>query len=102
MANWFFGLCFAASVGATWFSLERMRSQVNLVLPSDRNIGWRPPRAQSFVQLFSKSHILAHYFKVLDQYREYYPSSFLPKTLAIALAGGFVSFIGTIVSGMIY
>src|SRR5216684_1001928 len=67
----------------------------NLVLPADQRVSWHPPRAKSFGQLVSKSHILAHYLQLVDQHRDY-PSSSLPKALGIAIAGSVVGFIGTI------
>jgi len=86
--------------GTLLFSLEHVREQVNLVLPADQRVSWHPPRAKSFGQLVSKSHILAHYLQLVDQHRDY-PSISLPKALGIAIAGSVVGFIGTIASGMI-
>ena len=101
VANWLFGMCFAGSIGAMWFSLEWMRKRVNLALPSGQRLNWHPPRAGSLGQLVSKSHILAHYLQLVGQHRELYPSSSLPKALSIAIAGSVVGFLGTIASCVI-
>ena len=83
LAYWLFGMCFAASVGVSLVSLERMRKQVNLVVSSDSAASW-----------YRHNTIIGFSLEVLDQHRRHYPASSLPNILAVALISTILSFIG--------
>jgi hypothetical protein len=98
IANWLFGLLCAASIGILAFSLERMRTQINLFVPPQSQVNWCPPRASSIEELFSKSHVLGYYLGIITLHRESYPSSALPTFVGIAIGGCIVGFIGIVMS----
>jgi len=94
VAYWLFGMCFAASVGVSLVSLERMRKQVNLVVPSDSAVSWYGPIPRSLKHFMWDSTIVGFSLEVLDQHRRHYPASPLPNILGAALISTFLSFIG--------
>jgi hypothetical protein len=97
---WMFGICFVAGLGAIGFSWEQMRRQLNQVLPSEQRVTFYPPLPQSFGELVWKTNDLGHFVAVLDQYRKIYPSSPLPKKVAIALVIWILCVMALLVSGV--
>src|SRR5262245_33497529 len=97
---WFFAMCFASSVGVSLVSLERIRKQLNLVLPPDRQMSLHPPMPHSFGELFWKTNLLVHSLEILDQHKNHYPSSSMRKTYGIALIVATLSFIGFFASSL--
>jgi hypothetical protein len=85
IAFWLVSTCMVAGVAVIGFLWERMRRQLNQVLPSEQRVTFYPPLTQSFGELVWKSNDLGHFVAVLDQYRKIYPSSPLPKKVAIAV-----------------
>lgn len=100
LGYWLLGLCYAASIGTILFSLEHMRLRLNRVPSSDRSIGSFPPPANSIEDWFSKRNVLAHYIRIVDEYRHVCPSSPLPRVVATGVLTLILSFIGLLVWGM--
>jgi hypothetical protein len=94
------GTCIAAGLGAIGFLWERMRRQLNRVLPSEQKVTLCPPLPRSFGELVGKTNKLSHFLNVLDQYRKVYPSSSLPKNVALGLIIWILCFIGILASGI--
>ena len=91
---WLFATCFVASIGTSLVLLERIRKQLNRVLPADRQASLHPPFPRSIKELIWKTNILVHSLKLLDEHRKYYPSSSLRKSYGVAIFSCIVSFIG--------
>lgn len=101
VAYWVFGLCFAAGFGAIGVLWERMRRQLNRVLPSEQKVTLYPSLPtlpKSFEELVGQTNELGPFLKVLDQYGRVYPSSSLPKNVALGVVIWiicFIAFLGT-------
>jgi hypothetical protein len=93
VAYWLFGMCFARSLGVSLVSLERMRKQVNLVVPAESAVSWRRPLPRSLKQFMWDGTIVGFSLEVLDQHRRHYPASSLPSVLGGALIGTILSFV---------
>jgi hypothetical protein len=94
---WIFSACFTASVAATVILLERIRKQLNRVLPAESQAGFHPALPRSIKELW-RTNILSHSLDLVEQHRKYYPSSVLRKAFVIALLATFPSFIGLALS----
>jgi hypothetical protein len=102
IVNWFFGLCFAASVGIAGFTLERMRINVNSMAPPDKRIGIGNLLVRSLRRPFAwENTIVGYSLQILDEHRRYCQSSRLPIVFIAASVGVIVSFICVVVSGAI-
>lgn len=99
-AYWFFGSCVAVGFGAIAFSWERMRQQLNLVLPSEHRISMFPAPARTMEELVCKTNGLGHFLEFLDQYREIYPASSLPRKVAFSVVIWILSFMALLASGV--
>ena len=99
-AYWFFGSCIAIGFGAIGFSWEQMRKHLNQVLPSGQRISMFPPPAKSLEELVCKTNALGHFLNVLDTYGKIYPSSPLPKKVAIGVVAWILCFMGLLASGV--
>jgi hypothetical protein len=99
-AYWFFGSCIAIGFGAIGFSWEQMRQQLNHVLPSEQRVPMFPPPAKSLEELVWKTNALGHFLDVLDRYRKTYPSSVLPKRVAMGVVAWILCFMGLLASGI--
>jgi len=97
---WVFGICIAAGLGAIVFSWERMRRQLNRVLPSEQKVTLYPSLPRSVGELVGRTNELGPFLKVLDQYRRVYPSSSLPKNVALGLIIWIIFFIGILATGI--
>lgn len=95
--SWFFGICFAAFVGWLLVLLERLRKEIFSALPSDSplNLPSRLPR--SIKQVWSRN-IVFYSLDLLEQHRQYFPESSLPKLFGFVLAGTVLSFIGLLIT----
>lgn len=82
---WLLAACITAGFGAIGFSWERMRRQLNQVLPAEQKLTFYPPLAHVFGDIAWKSHDLGHFVTVLDKYGKIYPSSSLPKRVAFGV-----------------
>ena len=100
IAYWLVVTCIVAGFGAIGFSWERMRRQLNQVLPSEQRVTFYPPLPHTFGEIVWKSNDLGHFVTVLDQYRKIYPSSLLPKKVAIAVVIWILCFMGLLASGV--
>jgi len=94
--SWFFGLCFAASVGWFGLSLERLRKELNSALSSGQRVTIYPPLPKSVGQLFTNS--VVHVLQLLDQHHQYYPTSSLSKALGLAIVALLISFAGYVLT----
>lgn len=97
---WLISTGMIAGFGAIGFSWEQMRRQLNRVLPSEHKVTFYPPLLQSFEQLIWKTNGLGHFVTVLDQYGKVYPSSPLPKKVAIAVVVWILCFMALLASGV--
>jgi len=97
---WLFGTCVVAGFGVIGFSWERMRKQLNQVLPSGQKVAMFPPPARSFEELVWKTNGLGHFLTVLDQYRKIYPSSSLPQNVAMGVVAWILCFMALLASGV--
>ena len=100
IAFWLVSTCITAGVVAIGFSWERMRRQLNQVLPSEQRVTFYPPLPQSFGELVWRTNDLGHFVAVLDQYRKIYPSSPLPKKVAIAVVIWILCVMALLASGV--
>jgi hypothetical protein len=100
IAFWLVSTCMVAGVAVIGFSWERMRRQLNQVLPSEQRVTFYPPLPQSFGELVWKTNDLGHFVAVLDQYGKIYPSSPLPKKVAIALVIWILCVMALLASGV--
>lgn len=99
-AYWFFGSCVAVGFGAIGFSWERMRKQLNQVLPSEQRVSMFPPPSKTLEELVWKTNALGHFLDVLDTYGKIYPSSALPKKVAIGVVIWILCFMTLLASGV--
>jgi hypothetical protein len=97
---WLIATCMVAGFGAIGLSWERMRRQLNQVLPSEQRVTFYPPLPQSFGELVWKTNDLGHFVAVLDQYGKIYPSSPLPKKVAIAVVIWILCVMALLASGV--
>jgi hypothetical protein len=95
---WLFAACFLASIGTSLILLERIRQQLNRILPADKRMNVHTPLPRSVKDLVWRTNILAHSLDLLEQHREYYPSSLLRKAYCIAVFSTIPSFIGFAIS----
>ena len=95
-----FGACIVAGFAVIGFSWERMRQQVNQVMTPEEQIPWHSPMPRTFGSLFSKTNEIGHFLSVLDQYRNIYPSSPLPKKVALGIVVWILSFMALLASGI--
>jgi hypothetical protein len=95
-----FCTCIVIGFGVLGFSWERMRQQLNQVLPSEQKIAWYPPLPQSFGNVVLKTNELGYVLNVLDQYRKIYPSSHLPKKVAFGFVIWILCFMAMLASGI--
>ena len=95
---WLFATLWVMSIGGFLVLLERIRQQVNRVLPDGKkaNLDSWPRSTKEF---FLGTHIWSYISKLLEQHRKYYPTSFLRRALIIALVSIVPSFIGFALSG---
>jgi len=100
IAFWLVSTCITSGVVAIGFSWERMRRQLNQVLPSEQRVTFYPPLPQSFGELVWRTNDLGHFVAVLDQYRKIYPSSPLPKKVAIAVVIWILCVMALLASGV--
>jgi hypothetical protein len=99
-AYWVFGICFAAGFGAIGFSWERMRRQLSQVLPSEQKVTLYPSLPKSFGEIVGRTNELGPFLKVLDQYKRVYPSSSLPKNVALGVVIWILCFIAFLATGI--
>jgi hypothetical protein len=88
--SWASGLGFAAGFGVMMFSLERMRQQVNRMLPPDQRIQWGGRNAWRTFGMAKFDFC----FEVLDKHRESYPASRLRQRCGFGLLGMMLAFGG--------
>jgi hypothetical protein len=100
LVYWIFGACAIAGLGAIAFLWERMRRELNLALPAEQKVSIYPSLPQSFRGVIFPSNDLGHFINVLDQYEDVYPSSGLPKKLALGLVVWILCFMGFLASGV--
>ena len=97
---WLFGACITAGFGAIGFSWERMRRQLNHVLPAEQKLTFYPPLPHAFGDFVSKPNDLGHFVTILDKYGKTYPSSSLPKKVAIGVIVWVLCFMALLASGV--
>jgi hypothetical protein len=97
---WFMCACVVVGFGSLAFSWERMRQELNQVLPSEQKIAWYPPLPQSFGQLVWRTNELGYVLNVLDQYRKFHPLSSLPKKVAFGLVIWILCFMAMLARGV--
>ena len=100
---WVFGICIAAGLGAIVFSWERMRRELNRALPSEQKVTLYPSLPtlpKSFGEIVGRTNELGPFLKVLDQYKRLYPSSSLPKNVALGLIIWILFFVGILATGI--
>jgi len=100
IAFWLVATCMVAGFGVIGFSWERMRRELNRVLPSEQKVTLYPPLPHSFGELVWKTNDLGHFVTVLDQYGKIYPSSSLPKKVAIAVVVWILCIMALLASGV--
>lgn len=100
IAFYLFGTCIVAGFGAIGLSWEQMRRELNRVLPSEQKVTLYPPLPHTFGELVWKTNDLGHFVTVLDQYGKIYPSSSLPKKVAIAVVVWILCFMALLASGV--
>jgi hypothetical protein len=103
VTNIVFGLVGASMVagfGAIGFWWERMRRQLNQVLPFEQRLTLYPPLPQAFGDIIAKPNDLGHFVTVLDKYGKTYPSSPLPKKVALAVVVWILCLMGLLASGV--
>jgi hypothetical protein len=96
---WLFGACVVAGFAVIGFSWERMRRQVNRVSAPGEKILW-PPMPQTFGSLFWKTNDIGYFLGVLDRYLEVYPSSPLPRNVALGVVVWILCLLGLLASGV--
>jgi hypothetical protein len=102
LAYWLLGVCIAAGLGAIGLLWERMRRQLNRVLPSEQKVTLYPSLPtlpKSFEELVGHTNELDPFLKVLDQYKKVYPSSSLPKNVALGVVIWILCFIAFLATG---
>ncbi|MCU1270211.1 MAG: hypothetical protein JWN74_1505 [Acidobacteriaceae bacterium] len=103
VAYWLLATCVAAGLGAIGFLWERMRRQLNQVLPTEQKVTLYPSlptMPKSFEELVGQTNELGPFLKVLDQYRKFYPSSSLPKNVALGVVIWILTFIAFLATGI--
>lgn len=101
LAYWVFGACAVAGIGMIAFLWEKMRRDLNLALPAEQKVSVYPSLPKSLREMILRSsNDLGHFIEVLDQYEERYPSSTLPKKLALGVIAWILGFMGLLASGV--
>jgi hypothetical protein len=100
LVYWVFAACAVGGFGAIAFFWERMRRDLNLVLPAERKVPPYPPVPKSLDEIILKSNELGHFINVLDQYEDIYPHSALPKKLALGVVAWIICFMALLASGV--
>ena len=95
--NMLFGVCFATGVAVVSLSLERMRKEINRLLPPEKSIDYWP-KVWRLGDLLMKSNIAYVSLEVIDQHRVRYPASRLRKIYAFGLLGTVLAFVGLILT----
>jgi hypothetical protein len=97
---WLFGASIAAGFGAIGFSWDRMRRQLNRMLSPEQKLTWYPPLPHALGELFWGTNDLGHFLNVLDRYEKAYPSSSLPKHVAVGVVIWILCFMSLLASGI--
>ena len=100
LVSWVFGVCAVAGLGAIAFLWEKMRRDLNLALPAEQKVSFYPSLPKSLREIIFRRNNLGHFVQVLDQYEDTYPSSSLPKKLAIGVVAWILCFMGLLASGV--
>jgi hypothetical protein len=97
---WLFGACIAGGFGAIGFSWDRMRRELNRVLSPEQKLTWYPPLPHALGELVWGTNDLGHFLSVLDRYEKAYPSSSLPKHVAVGVVIWILCFMSLLASGI--
>lgn len=97
---WLFGISIVAGFGVIGFSWDQMRRQLNQGLPSEQKVTFYPPLPRTFGDLVSKPSGFGHFVTVLDKYGKIYPSSSLPRKVAIGVVMWILCFMTLLASGV--
>jgi hypothetical protein len=103
IAFWLVSTCMVVGFGAIGVSWERMRRELNRVLPSGQKVTLYPSLPtvpMSFEELVGQTNELGPFLKVLDQYRKFFPSSSLPKNVAFGVVIWILCFIAFLATGI--
>ena len=95
-----FGACAIAGLGAIAFFWDRMRRELNSALSAEQKFTFYPPLPHIFRGFLSKPDDLGHFMTVLDQYGKTYPSSPLPKKVAIGVVIWILCFMALLAGGI--
>jgi len=97
---WFLGACITIGFGVIAFSWEQMRRELNSALSAEQKFTFYPPLPHIFRGFLSKPDDLGHFMTVLDQYGKTYPSSPLPKKVAIGVVIWILCFMALLAGGI--
>ena len=94
------GTCMVAGFGVIGFTWERMRRDLNLALPAEQEVSIYRSLPKSLKEMIFRPNDLGHFINVLDQYEDIYPSSTLPKKLALGVVAWIICFMGLLATGV--
>lgn len=100
LACWVFGACAVGGLGAIAFLWERMRRDLNLALPAEQRVPIYPSLPKSLHDIILRPNNLGHFVNVLDRYEDVYPSSPLPKKLALGVVAWILCFMAILAAGV--
>ena len=100
LVYWVLGACAVGGLGAITFVWERMRRDLNLALPAEQKVSIYPSLPKSLHEIMLRPSNLGHFVNVLDRYEDIYPSSPLPKKLALGVVAWILCFMAMLASGV--
>jgi hypothetical protein len=95
IASLAFGIALAASVGWFFLLLQKVRAQLNSVMPPHQKVSPYPKFPRTFAQIW-RNNMINHSLHLLDQHHNYFPTSPLPRKLGISIACMILSFLGIV------
>jgi len=100
LVYWVFVACVVAGVAAIACLWEKMRRELNLALPAEQKVSIYPSLPTSLHDFMLRSNDLGHFVNVLDRYEDIYPSSRLPKNLALGVVVWILCFMAMLATGV--